>query len=691
MKHTLRYIVVFVLAGVIAGFLIMTSLAFEKTITSADDSLKNPQKIVFSQPVETSGKPELDVDGKIIYKKLSEEFISEGSIFVAEFGRLANGFFLSQSAEMPIKTQITRQDKNIFVEKIRGIFSWYDPFDVYVVSDVTKNFAFKQITSGSFYLSHENDGTIVLYSIDMVGELSFLHEGVEKTKMILFPGMYFRFDPEMNKNLAEKADLLGIIQAQGKSEKNTSISFVNPRIEVADAREDSIVPFVLKQSAGKLFDYLRLVSKERLQTVSALKEYANVTRKNLATDVDIQNPTKRMYRLLGELQTIFSQAVNSEIEVEEFRSKIENILEQTEEFELENTAEKMIEQFLIDGRFALFMGNNDINAHYQKLYDEAANILQINPTTGKGKMFQVLSNIFSRNILEDKMSVSQMSVDTITVLNNTLSQAKSEIANNDYFDLSLYLFLILRTMPDVQDTHKAGILVNSDVQMEKMSLGLSVFSEMMLGRLSMEQDATYKVYAAIFNATQRYVNSIEATEKNSIQTALATDLYSPMLYLLVNSLYQTYTISENNELYLAVAYLNRGVPELSTHNHGAIVNNLTNTHAMMKDIYDRHIVENSKMSAVSKLEIEKYLVQLKGFIDMLSEGVYSEYEVRPYVVDNNSVLPKYNSQARALERKQSTRKVEAVKTEMPATDSGVVQEVVAVENISQNSEKAENI
>lgn len=90
-----------------------------------------------------------------------------------------------------------------------------------------------------------------------------------------------------------------------------------------------------------------------------------------------------MYRILGELQVIFSEAVNGEIEAEEFRKKIENILVQTEEFKLDNTAKKMIEQFLIDSRFALFMGTSDKNARYQKLYDEAANILGINPTTPK--------------------------------------------------------------------------------------------------------------------------------------------------------------------------------------------------------------------------------------------------------------------------------------------------------------------
>lgn len=143
-----------------------------------------------------------------------------------------------------------------------------------------------------------------------------------------------------------------------------------------------IVPFILKQAAGQLFDYLRLASKNRVQTVESLKQYITTSKRTFSAD-DIMNPTKKMYRLLGELQIIFSQAINSEISVEEFRAKIQEILKKTEEFELENTAKKMIEQFLIDGRFALFMSSNDANIHYQKLYDEAANILGITPTTGK--------------------------------------------------------------------------------------------------------------------------------------------------------------------------------------------------------------------------------------------------------------------------------------------------------------------
>lgn len=266
-------------------------------------------------------------------------------------------------------------------------------------------------------------------------------------------------------------------------------------------------------------------------------------------------------------------------------------------------------------------------------------------------MFQVLSNIFSKNVLEDKMSANQIPVDTVSLLNTTFSQSQKEIENSDYFDMSLYVFLMLRTMPDAEDPLKGASFENNS-ENETMSLGLSVFSKMLLGRLIIEKESIYKMYATIFSATQRYANGLtDSNQKNNAQTALATDFYSPMLYLLVNSLYQTYTIQENGMIFLNVAYINRGIPELSTYNHSAIVNNLTNTHAMMQEIYQKNIANNANMSAVSRLEIEKYITQLKGFIDMIDEEKYQEYQKNPYVVEKNSVLPLYNAQTRMLIKK----------------------------------------
>lgn len=294
-------------------------------------------------------------------------------------------------------------------------------------------------------------------------------------------------------------------------------------------------------------------------------------------------------------------------------------------------------------------------------------------------MFQVLSNIFSKNILEDKMSVSQMSIDTVNILNSTLLQGQNQIEINDFFDISLYSFLILRTMPDVQDAKK---IQTADTG--KMSLGLQVFSEMMFSRSAIEEDSIYKIYATIFDATQNYATRVpDQNQKNNAQTVLATDFYSPMLYLLVNSLYQTYTVNENDEIHLAAAYENRGIPELSGHNHKKIVENLTATYNNAKKIFDAHIKTSSNISQVSRLEIEKYLAQLKGFIDMLDANAYNEYQQSPYLAISGTNFPIYNAQIGSLERKKNIStpvSVAAVTTNISEKTDETIQKISKILN-----------
>ncbi len=77
MKHTLRYIVIFVLSIIIASFLVFTSLAFEKTSKNISENIDNSKKITFSLPLEESGKIQLDADGNIQYNSLLEDNVPE--------------------------------------------------------------------------------------------------------------------------------------------------------------------------------------------------------------------------------------------------------------------------------------------------------------------------------------------------------------------------------------------------------------------------------------------------------------------------------------------------------------------------------------------------------------------------------------------------------------------------------------
>ncbi len=88
------------------------------------------------------------------------------------------------------------------------------------MKSVKDDYLISQITNGSFYLSREGDGTVSVYSIDAVIRLDFLDKGNYMTNMLLFPGMYIRFNPEYNRNLA-KADLFRIILSMVSDATNT--------------------------------------------------------------------------------------------------------------------------------------------------------------------------------------------------------------------------------------------------------------------------------------------------------------------------------------------------------------------------------------------------------------------------------------------------------------------------------------
>lgn len=95
--------------------------------------------------------------------------MNQGDVFSADFARLTTGFFVNDSSQnTDPKTLIHRDGNHFTLGKTRAIFSWYDPFENYSFSDTNNYFKFNQITSGSIYFANEDDGSITLYSVDMV-------------------------------------------------------------------------------------------------------------------------------------------------------------------------------------------------------------------------------------------------------------------------------------------------------------------------------------------------------------------------------------------------------------------------------------------------------------------------------------------------------------------------------------------
>lgn len=123
---------------------------------------------------------------------------STGSgIISVDFGRLSTAFLMENTSP----SLAFSGNNDLKFENIQGIISLYDPFSLYTIHPIDNSYQIKQITNGSFYVSNKGDEVVSLYSIDAVVELSFFHEGEKMTDMILFPGMYIRFDPKANLSL----------------------------------------------------------------------------------------------------------------------------------------------------------------------------------------------------------------------------------------------------------------------------------------------------------------------------------------------------------------------------------------------------------------------------------------------------------------------------------------------------------
>lgn len=277
----------------------------------------------------------------------------------------------------------------------------------------------------------------------------------------------------------------------------------------------------------KLFQYLQSAINTRVQALDILKQYSTVGNNGFANTqaTNVQNPTKNMYRLLGELQIIFSRAVNGEMTAEDFRTRVLDIRSRAATFGLESKADELLQKFLTDGRFALYTDAAN-NSQYQALYTEAAKILHIVPDDGKGKLFQALSNTFSQSLIIPEKNSLVTSIETATSLKNTLNQG--EIDTKDYFDISLYAFLVFEKMSWDEKTQA------------------NTFDRSLL-----EGNTIYELYSTIFRATQRYAESISDKEvAMNAQKSLVLEFYEPMLRTLVNSLYSVYAIHTDGNVVL---------------------------------------------------------------------------------------------------------------------------------------------
>jgi hypothetical protein len=118
-------------------------------------------------------------------------------ILSLDIGRLSTAFVMNN----PSLSLTFSGAHDLIFQGFQGIISLYDPFVSYTLHPSDASYSVNQITNGSYYISPEPDGTVSIYSIDVVAELAFYDGGEQMTNMILFPGMYIRFDPRSNRDL----------------------------------------------------------------------------------------------------------------------------------------------------------------------------------------------------------------------------------------------------------------------------------------------------------------------------------------------------------------------------------------------------------------------------------------------------------------------------------------------------------
>jgi hypothetical protein len=99
---------------------------------------------------------------------------------------------------------------------------------------------------------------------------------------------------------------------------------------VTNGSDDIFFMFKLPIQTRPLFQMLHILFVDRIAQVDLIKNYSS-TRNYVSDDVNkyILNPSKKNHYLLDDLKAVLSRAVQSQMESNEFRLKIEGIVNQS--------------------------------------------------------------------------------------------------------------------------------------------------------------------------------------------------------------------------------------------------------------------------------------------------------------------------------------------------------------------------
>ena len=145
----------------------------------------------------------------------------------------------------------------------------------------------------------------------------------------------------------------------------------------------------------------------------------------------------------------------------------------------DSSAKALVEQFLLDGRFALYGGTS--NAKYQQTYEDIAKIIGIERTDAKSKLFQSLADIYSRNLFTQKRTDARFTINTFgpTAIEIAKTFNQSEIERKDFFDIAIYAYNILRKMEETTQILPASSMEDPATYRKKTADYYELFSSVL--------------------------------------------------------------------------------------------------------------------------------------------------------------------------------------------------------------------
>lgn len=618
----LKNILTFLLILALTWFSVVSSFSFWKNqnITYNRKELWITSSIV---SLATKEDKKSYIDRKV-YSQDTPTRLEKWEAWQVEFGLLASAFVLADQGGILDFDHYSLSGKTLsFDPRYPAVFSLYDPFTLYSLASINNDFALTEITNGSFYVGMEIDNTISVYSIDAVIRLDFFSDGKKMTDMVLFPGMYIRFDPSMNTSL-EWANLFRILQSlqpdgtQDISMDNTGIEFINPRME-SISENDTFFMYRLPPTTNILFQMLHVLFYDKASQIDILKEYGTSSTGIVWTvnnDTWLQNPWKKSYFLLRELDAILASVLDNRLSIDDFRLQLWHINTRAHTLAVGNGIQVRLENFLTDGRFALFVWTN--NSQFASIYQAISDEVGKAPVTAHARLLQRLSDIYSRNLISQKKDLMFSRIDiyapTVLELENTLTS--SDIEQRDYFDIALYAFSMLQKIE------------NNNFFIES----------------ALYESSTYSLIKIILVSTDRYVKAIADEEhKTTTYQSIALHFYEHMLGILVRSVYHTFMVEEGWYIYLTPA-LRPTSTEPKIRMSEAIVRDLQGIDGVLSLTSDRLDEQYGKDSKnTTFLSIKKSIALFHGFVKILDYESYSAYIRDPYLLDksSNTLLPVY--------------------------------------------------